>query len=208
VKANLSILITAIFVASAFGLAGSSARQAQAEGWTEEALEMAERRTQEALEKAQRLAEEAEERSKEAEASAEDAEGANGGPVEAVLRIEGEPGTEFSGHCAVGSERDALGGQVPQTVVYKFAGANLECEIRQQSEGVLKVVLEAGNDRVVQRISSPGGTVRFTYSGNAVSSTTVSSSSSSSISQTGSSVSPPSRVVSSSSQTQVVVSSE
>ncbi len=96
------------------------------------------------------------------------------GPKEATLRIDGEPGTEFSGSCAVGGEKDDLSGRVPQQISYRFWGEEIECEVHQQSEGALEVVLESGDDRSEQRISSRGGTIEFAYSEDSISSTTTS----------------------------------
>ncbi len=133
------------------------------------------------------------------------------GPKEATLRIDGEPGTEFSGSCAVGGEKDDLGGRVPQQISYRFVGEEIECEVHQQSEGALEVVLESGGDRSEQRIESRGGAMKFTYSDDSISSTTTSSGSvvsrQSSSSSTGSVVSQQSFSSSSdsSSQTQRVI---
>jgi acetyl esterase/lipase len=95
-----------------------------------------------------------------------------GGPKEAALKIAGEPGTEFSGRCAVGDEKDELGGRVPQQISYRFLGEELECEVRQRSVGALEVVSESDGDRSTQRISSQGGTIKLTYSDDAISSST------------------------------------
>ena len=50
------------------------------------------------------------------------AQGEDGAPTEATLTVGGEPGREFSGDCAVGGEKDELGGRVPQQDSYKFSG--------------------------------------------------------------------------------------
>lgn len=121
------------------------------------------------------------------------------GSKEAMLKIEGEPGTEFSGSCAVGGAKDDLGGRLPQQISYRFVGEKLECEVRQQSEGVLQVVLESGDDRSEQRISSQGGTIKLAYSEDSISSSTSSASGSVVSRQSSSSSS------GSSSQTQQVV---
>ena len=80
----------------------------------------------------------------------------------------------------MGSEKDELGGRVPQQISYRFAGEKIECEVRQQSAGALGVVLESANDRSEQRVSSEGGTVKLARSEGSISSTTSSSTSSSS----------------------------
>jgi hypothetical protein len=98
------------------------------------------------------------------------------GPKEATLTLNGEPGTEFSGSCAVGGAKDELGGRVPQQISYRFVGEKLECEVHQRSAGALEVVLESGDDRSEQRISSQGNTIKFSYSENSFFSSTTSSS--------------------------------
>ena len=100
-----------------------------------------------------------------------------GGPKQATLKIEGEPGTEYSGRCVVGGEKDDLGGRVPQQISYAFMGEKIECEVRQQSAGALRVVLETANDRSEQRVSSEGGTIKFAHSEDSTTSSTTSSSS-------------------------------
>ena len=107
-------------------------------------------------------------------------EAGGGSKKQVTLKIEGEPGTEYSGMCSVGSEKDELGGRVPQQISYTFAGEKIECEVRQQSAGALEVVLESGDDRSEQRISSEGGTIKLAHSEGSISSTTTSSTSSSS----------------------------
>lgn len=172
--------ILALFFAAALIVAAGSGfdREAEADPWWKDVAKEA----------------------KQAAKQAENAEGEDGAPEEVTLAIQGEPGTEFSGSCAVGGEKDELGGRVPQEISYRFAGDKLKCEIDQESAGALKVVMEAGDDRSVQRISSRDGKIKIAYSGDGFSSSTISTSggtSSSSSSQTS---------VSSSSQTQVVVS--
>jgi hypothetical protein len=94
---------------------------------------------------------------------------------EITLRIEGSPGTRFSGTCAVGNEEHAIGGQVPREFGYNLDGQELNCEVRKQSAGAgtLEVLLLAGsNVRSVQQTNAPGGTVNLTYASNGVSSST------------------------------------
>ena len=133
------------------------------------------------------------------------AQEAGGGTKQATLKIEGEPGTEYSGRCVVGGEKDDLGGRVPQQISYTFMGEKIECEVRQQSTGALKVVLQSANDRSEQRINSEGGTIKFAHSEGSISSTATSSSTSSSSGSAASQQSNSSSSTSSSSQTQVVV---
>ena len=188
---SIAILVAALVVAQ-----GSFDREAKAKPWGQGAAKQANKAAK--------------------AAAAEDgggpksAEGEDGAPTEATLTIGGEPGTEFSGNCAVGGEKDELGGRVPQQVSYRFSGGELECEVLQRSAGALEVELESGNDRSEQRINSRGGTVKLAYSGNSISSSTSSSSgsssSSSAVSQTSSSSSS-SQVASSSSGSSQVVSS-
>ena len=112
---------------------------------------------------------------------------------QAVLRIEGDPQTEFSGSCTVGDQEGrAISGRVPQSFNYQLNGQRLKCEIRNESGGEMEVVLKAGNDRSVQRTNAQGATIQLTYSESGISSSTISSSGSGG------------QVSSSSSQTQVV----
>ena len=189
---SVAILVAALVVAQ-----GGFDREAKAKPWGQWAAKQANK----AAKAAASAAEKAE--------GAESAEGEDGAPKEVTLTVGGEPGTEFSGNCAVGGEKDDLGGRVPQKVSYRFLGGELECEVRQRSAGALGVVLESGNDRSEQRISSRGGTIKLTYSENSISSSTSSSgssSSSSAMSQTSSSTSS-SQIASSSSGSAQVVSS-
>ena len=128
------------------------------------------------MQQAENAAERAQQAARQAEERAGSAEGEGPGAGEVTLRIEGDPETEFSGTCFVGDEKHELSGRVPQTFRYELVdGRTLECEIHQRSTGTLKVVLSAGNDRIVQLVSPPGATVRLTYSGNVVSSASTSS---------------------------------
>jgi putative autotransporter adhesin-like protein len=119
---------------------------------------------------------------------AEDSSGENAGGKargrKATLKLQGEPGTEFSGSCAVGDqEPEEISGQVPESFTYKLKGKPLDCKI--SSDGDVQVDLTIGkNVHSVQRIS--GGTLNLTYENGSVSSV-VSSSSGSSVQ--GSSVS-------------------
>jgi hypothetical protein len=102
---------------------------------------------------------------------------------EVTLSIEGDPGTGFSGTCSVGNEENELSGQVPESFGYDLEGQQLECEIRQEGAGSLKILLTGPGDRIEQRINNPGGTISLVYSENGVSSSTSSSGSSSSVNQ-------------------------
>ena len=106
-----------------------------------------------------------------------------------VLSMRGDEGTEFSGTCSVGGEEKDIKGQVPQEFTFELGGGELECEVRNEGEGTLKMVLVSGDDRLVQKVNGDS-TLRLAYSGDvsssSTSSSTNSSSSSSSITQSSS----------------------
>lgn len=86
----------------------------------------------------------------------------------ATLRIEGTPGTKFSGACAAAGKSEDLNGQVPARYVYNLDGQGLACRIYKQSNGgVLKLTLDAGNDHTSQQITS--GTIRLAYNNGRIS---------------------------------------
>lgn len=93
---------------------------------------------------------------------------------QATLELQGEPGTEFSGSCAVGNqEPEEISGQVPETFTYKLKKRTLDCEISSEDE--VQVDLTVGkNIHSVQRIS--GGTLNLTYEKGSISSVASSSS--------------------------------
>jgi hypothetical protein len=100
----------------------------------------------------------------------------NGGKVrEAALKIEGDPGTGFSGTCTIGDEQRKVSGQVPERFVFELDGQKLECEIHKQNTGAMNIVLDAGGAENVQRINSRRATVRLVYSGEGYSSSIQSS---------------------------------
>ncbi len=107
---------------------------------------------------------------------------------EVELRIGGKPGTEFTGTCGVGGEKQDVSGEVPRSFTYQLDGGELECEITNKGSGALEIVLKSGNNRSVQRINGPGAVIKLTYSGSGVSSSTTSSSSGSVNQQSSSSV--------------------
>jgi hypothetical protein len=113
----------------------------------------------------------------------EERTGGGGSGREVTLSIEGDPGTGFSGTCSVGDEENELSGQVPESFGYDLEGQQLECEIRQEGAGSLKILLTGPGDRIEQQINNPGGTISLVYSENGVSSSTSSSGSSSSVNQ-------------------------
>jgi hypothetical protein len=113
----------------------------------------------------------------------EERTGGGGSGREITLSIEGDPETRFSGTCSVGDEENELSGQVPESFGYDLEGQQLECEIRQEGAGSLKILLTGPGDRIEQQINNPGGTISLVYSENGVSSSTSSSGSSSSVNQ-------------------------
>ena len=94
---------------------------------------------------------------------------------EATLKIEGDPGTGFSGTCTIGDEVREVSGQVPGRFVFKLEGQKLECEIHKQSTGAMNVVLDADGSDNVQQTNSRRATVRIVYSGEGYSSSVQSS---------------------------------
>jgi hypothetical protein len=101
-------------------------------------------------------------------AKAEDAD-ATAPSEEVTLKIEGSPGTEFSGTCIVGGkEEKKLSGRVPKRFIYELDGQRLECEIRKQSSnsGQMKVEFSA-QDHInsVQQTSTKGGSLTLQYEG-------------------------------------------
>lgn len=115
---------------------------------------------------------------------------AGGGRVRKVtLQISGEPGTGFSGTCAVGEEKKELDGQVPERFVYQLDGRELRCEIQtEDTEGaILKTVLRAGNAHYIQQTGTRGATMSFVYSDRGFSSSAASSVSSAGATSTSSS---------------------
>ena len=104
--------------------------------------------------------------SKIAEGKSADATASSG---EVTLKIEGSPGTEFSGTCIVGGkEEKKLNGRVPKRFIYELDGQRLDCEIRKQSSnsGQMKVEFSAGgHTNSVQQTSTQGGSLTFRYDG-------------------------------------------
>lgn len=91
-----------------------------------------------------------------------------GGEPEVVLRLEGGPGTTFSGLCSVGDDQNVLGGEVPKRFTFDPGGRELSCRIQKRDDrrGALRVILIAGDTtRSVQQTNSPDGTVNVTYRG-------------------------------------------
>jgi hypothetical protein len=88
---------------------------------------------------------------------------------EVTLKIEGSPGTEFSGTCIIGGkEEKKLSGRVPKRFIYELDGQRLECQIRKQSSnsGEMKVEFSAGgHTNSVQQTSTQGDSLTLRYDG-------------------------------------------
>ena len=127
------------------------------------------------------------------QASTENGEDTSG---KAMLRLQGDSGTKFSGSCTVGNqEPEEISGQVPETYSFELKGEPLDCNVN--SDGDVQVDLAVGkNVRSVQRIS--GGTLHLTYKNGSISSSVSSSGSTNqgSASSQGGSVNEPSAVTS------------
>jgi hypothetical protein len=86
---------------------------------------------------------------------------------EVSLKIEGSPGTEFSGTCIVGGQEEKkVSGRVPKRFIYELDGQRLECQIRKQSSnsGQMKVEFSAGGQtNSVQQTSTQGGSLTLRY---------------------------------------------
>jgi hypothetical protein len=165
IKASLVVLLASTFLATGCG----GDEQAQNEGAEEQ-------NTTE-----QTAGTEAQTRETEAKGDEKVKEGNAGiasSGQEVTLRLEGDPGTEFSGTCRVGGEENDLSGQVPQSFAYNLEDHGIECQIQNQSAGGgrLTVTLLSGNNRSVQQSSTSGGTINLTYSGDGASSSTSSNS--------------------------------
>jgi len=85
---------------------------------------------------------------------------------EVTLKIEGSPGTEFSGTCLIGGKEKKLSGRVPKRFIFEPDGQRLECRIRKQSSnsGEMKVEFSAGgHSNSVQQTSTQGGSITLQY---------------------------------------------
>ena len=90
------------------------------------------------------------------------------GKPDVVIRLEGDPGTTFSGLCSVGEERSVLSGRVPKRFAYHLKGRQISCRIEKRDGGTgdLKVILVAGDStRSVQQTNAPGGVIEVSYEG-------------------------------------------
>lgn len=105
-----------------------------------------------------------------------------GSSQEVTLKIEGDPGTGFSGVCSAGDQEEELAGEAPRSFVYDLPeGQKLDCEIRKsgQDSGSLKVTLTAPGSNIVQQTNTPGGSLNLSFSESGVTSSSSSASSSS-----------------------------
>jgi hypothetical protein len=85
-----------------------------------------------------------------------------------LLRFEGDPGTTFSGICAVGGEESVLSGRIPKRYAFDPRGQRLSCRIekRDPRSGDLRVILIAGDTtRSVQQTNTRGGVINISYKG-------------------------------------------
>jgi len=93
---------------------------------------------------------------------------ATGGEPGVVIRLEGDPGTTFSGLCSLGAAQKVLSGQVPKRFEFDLKGRRLSCRIqkRDDKKGDLKVVLIAGEaTRSVQQTNTPDNVIKVFYKG-------------------------------------------
>lgn len=90
--------------------------------------------------------------------------------AEVVLRLDGDPGTTFSGVCTVGGEEYTLSGEVPERYTYAPGEQGISCRVQKQGEGgTLEVSLLAGDSvRSVQTLSGGSSSVEISYSGGGI----------------------------------------
>lgn len=85
-----------------------------------------------------------------------------------LLRLEGDPGTTFSGICVVGNKQSVLSGRIPKRYAFDPRGRKLSCRIekRDPGRGDLKVILVAGDTtRSVQQTDTRGNVINVSYAG-------------------------------------------
>lgn len=84
-------------------------------------------------------------------------------PGKVVLRVEGNPGTEFSGTCVAGGAEQEVAGRVPGRFVYELDGQELECEVRKvgSAAGELEISLDGGGLHRKTTIRGQGDEVSF-----------------------------------------------
>jgi hypothetical protein len=86
-----------------------------------------------------------------------------------LLRLEGDPGTTFSGICVVGSNQSVLSGRIPKSYAFDPRGRKLSCRIEKRDavRGDLKVILVAGDTtHSVQQTDIRGDVIKVSYPGN------------------------------------------
>jgi len=182
-NAKVLILVTGILFSASVLVSDQKAlaedRAERAEERAEEAAERAEERAEERAKKAEEKAEKraekkAEKRAKERAESTEGqsggSEGEERGSEDVTIKVKGGPQAKFSGMCTVDEEENDIGGQTPQSFEYSLDGQKLECEIRNQSTGPLKITLTSGGDRSVYEVDGRGSTIKLTYTKNGISS--------------------------------------
>jgi hypothetical protein len=85
-----------------------------------------------------------------------------------LLRLEGDPGTTFSGICTVGGNESVLSGRIPKRYAFDPRGQRLSCRIekRDSGGGNLRVILMSGNTtHSVQQTNTRGSAVKVSYAG-------------------------------------------
>ena len=85
-----------------------------------------------------------------------------------LLRLEGDPGTTFSGICVVGGKESVLSGRIPKRYAFDPRGQRLSCRIEKRDArgGNLRVILIAGDTtRSVQQTNTRGGVINISYDG-------------------------------------------
>jgi hypothetical protein len=85
-----------------------------------------------------------------------------------LLRLEGDPGTTFSGICAVGGEESVLSGRIPKRYAFDPREQRLSCRIEKRDPrgGDLRVIVIAGDTtRSVQQTNTRGGVINISYDG-------------------------------------------
>ena len=86
-----------------------------------------------------------------------------------LLRLEGDPGTTFSGICVVGSKQSVLSGRIPKSYAFDPRGRKLSCRIekRDPGRGDLKVILVVGDTtHSVQQTDTRDNVIKVSYPGN------------------------------------------
>jgi hypothetical protein len=86
-----------------------------------------------------------------------------------LLRLEGDPGTTFSGICTVGSKQSVLSGRIPKSYAFDPRGRKFSCRIekRDPGRGDLKVILVVGDTtHSVQQTDTRGNVIKVSYPGN------------------------------------------